>query len=273
MSTSQPALIMLPGLCCDAWFFRLQAQAFARCRDGSPRHVIVPEWISHVDVRDGTGALQRVAGRLATAWHEAGLDGAIVVGHSLGGIVATLACSAGRFTPHSLLLLDASVPTPPERRPFLAEMSARMLACVDPDPELQCGRVGSLMREYVLDHLVSPHDDRDTIDQIIDRMRSADPHRCGLLLQSCAIIDLSTALRRVPNRVAAIAADPPRLPVELFRAIRPTAEVMGIPHVGHFVQLLAAPTVNAAIACLMDDAPLRGGGLMPISGAGAAASA
>jgi len=272
-TTANPPLILLPGVCCDAWFFRHQAQAFARCRDGTPRHVIVPEWIAHVDLRDGTGCLQRVAARLASAWHEAGLDGAIVVGHSMGGVIGTLACGLGRFQAHSLLLLDTAIPVPASRRPFLQEMGTRMTACANADATAQREALGRLMHEYVTQHLASTNDDRDTLDQIIDRTAGADPERSGLLLQACAAIDLTPALQRVPCRISALAADPSRLPIDLFRAARPGAEVLQIHGIGHFVQVLAPQTINAAIACLLDDAPLRGAGMMPIAATGVAATA
>lgn len=265
-------LILLPGICCDGWFFRLQAQAFARRRDGSPRHVIVPEWIAHVDPRDGTGCLQRVAARLSSAWHEAGLDGALVVGHSMGGIVGTVACATGRFKAGALLLLDASIPVPAERRPFLVEMGSRLTACANADAAAQRHSLESVARDYVLQHLASPQDDRDTLDQVIEHMAGGDPVRCGTLLKAAAVIDLAAPLRRVECRVSAIAADPSRLPVEQFRAARPLSEVLQIRSVGHFVQLLAAPAVNAAITCMLDDSPLRGAGLEPVAACGAVAT-
>ncbi len=268
MSTADAPLILLPGTCCDAWFFRLQAQAFSRRRDGSPRHVIVPDWIAHVDPRDGTGSLQRVAARLATAWHDADLDGAVVVGHSLGGIVGTVACSTGRFKPGALLLLDSAIPIPRERRPFLVELGTRMAACADPDPSVQRERLRPLIRDYVLQQLAAPTDDRDTLDEVIEHMTGGDPLRGGTLLKAAASVDLTIPLRRVDTRVSAIAADPARLPVDLFRACRPNAEVLQIRSVGHFIQLLAADTVNAAIACILDGSPLRGAGLEPLAVAG-----
>lgn len=258
-------LILLPGTCCDAWFFRLQAQAFVKLRNGSPRHVIAPDWIAHVDPRDGTGALQRVAGRLSTAWHDAGLDGALVVGHSMGGVVGMLACAAGRFKAGSLLLLDSAIPVPPERKPFLAELGARMAACADADPMKQREKLLPIVRDYVLQHLASPHDDGDQLDQIIEHMAGGDAERSGVALRSAAAVDLALALRRVECRVSAIAADPARLPIELFRAQRPHSEVLQVRSVGHFVQLLAPGAVSAAMLCMLDDSPLRGAGLEPVA--------
>lgn len=258
-------LIMLPGNCCDGWFFRHQAHAFARKSNGTPRHVIVPEWIAHVDPRDGTGALQRLAGRLSSAWHEAGLDGAVVIGHSMGGFIATLACSVGRFQPSAVLILDSSLPVAPERRPFLREMGVRMQACADPDPAVRQTRMIALMREYVLHHLSSPSDDRDVLDEVIDRMSNADPVRNGVLLQAGAAIDMISALRRTPGRIAVLVADPPRTPIDLVASTRPDAEIAQLMHVGHFMQLLAPEPVNTAIACVMRGEPLRGAGMEPIT--------
>lgn len=258
-------IIMLPGICCDGWFFRHQSHAFARRSDGSPRHVIVPEWIAHVDPRDGTGALPRLAGRLSTAWHEAGLDGAIVVGHSMGGLIATLACAVGRFQPSAVLLLDASIPTSPERRPFLREMGARMQACADPDPAVRQERMIVLLREYVLQHLASPTDDRHLLETAIERMANADPVRSGVLLQAAAAVDTTTALKRVPGRVAALAADPARMPIDLFLSVRPDAEVAQLPGIGHFLSILAPEPVNTAIACVLHGRPLRGAGMESVA--------
>jgi len=257
-------LILLPGSCSDGWFFRHQAHAFARCRNGSPRHVVVPEWIVHADPRDGTGALQRLAGRLGTAWHEAGLDGAVVVGHSLGGFIAALACSTGRFQASAVLVLDASLPVPPERRPFLREMGIRMQACFDPEPALRHERMIDLLREYVLLHLSNPGDDRGALDEIIERMAAADPTLNGVLLQAAAAIDVAPALKRLPGRIAALVADPSRTPIELLLSVRPDAEVAQLRGVGHFLQLLAPEPVNTAIACMLRGEPLRGAGMESI---------
>lgn len=258
-------LIMLPGLCCDGWFFRQQAQAFARKSDGTPRHVIVPDWIAHVDPRDGTGALQRLAVRLSTAWHEAGLDGAVVVGHSMGGFIASFACGIGRFQPSAVLILDSSLPVPPDRRPFLRELGLRMQACADGDPNVRRERMTDVLREYVLQHLASPADDRSELEEIIVRMAAADPLRCGVLLQAASVIDVTPSLKRIPGRIVALAGNPPRIPIEHFLAARPDAELFQLPSVGHFLQVLAPEPVNTAIACVLRGQALRGAGMAPLS--------
>lgn len=257
-------IIMLPGLCCDGWFLRHQARAFARRRNGQPRHVIIPEWIMHVDPRDGTGALRRLAGRLSTAWHDGGLDGAVVIGHSLGGFIAALACAAGRFVPSAVLFIDASLPVPLDRRPFLREMGERMQGCADPDPIVQQTRLTELLRDYVLQHLAGPRDDRAVIDEVIERMSRADAVRNGVLLQAAAVIDAAPLLARLPGRVAAMAATPARMPVEAFIAARADADIVQVPKAGHFLPLLAAEEVNAAIACMLEGRALRGAGMEPV---------
>jgi len=254
-------LIMLPGICCDGWFFRHQAHAFSKCGDGSPRHVIVPDWAAHVDPRDGTGALQRLAGRLSTAWHEARLDGAVVVGHSMGGTIAALACGTGRFQPSALLLLDSSTPVPPDRRPFLREMGQRIQACANSDAAARRTRMGEVLREYVFQHLASPADDRGALEEIVERMSAADPERNGVLLQAASVIDVTSSLKRVPGRVVALAGDPSRIPIDLFLAARPDADIAQLPRVGHFLQVLAPEPVNTAIACVLRGEPLRGAGM------------
>jgi len=190
----------------------------------------------------------------------------------MGGIIGALACAAGRFKPGSLLLLDSAIPVAAERRPFLAELGARMLACADADAMKQRQALERLSRDYVLQHLASPHDDRDTLDQIIEHMAGGDASRCGSIFKAASVVDFAPALRRIDARVSAIAADPARLPIDGFRACRPTSEVMQIRRVGHFVQLLAPSTVNAAILCMLDGSPLRGAGLEPVTAAAAAAT-
>ncbi|MBX3354407.1 MAG: alpha/beta hydrolase [Phycisphaeraceae bacterium] len=257
-------LILLPGVCCDAWFFRHQAQAFARTQNGTPRHVIVPEWIAHVDPRDGTGAMRRLAARLSTAWHEAGLDGSIVVGHSMGGFIATLACATGRFRPGGLLIIDSSLPVPADRRTALLELGARVIGCDDPDPTERLSRMESVIGNFVRSQLTGASDDREIIDEIVERMSRADPQRNGIMLQSAAALDIVPSLERVPGRVAALAAEPGRLPIELFQAARPDAEVALLHDVGHFLPIFAAEQVNTAIACMLGGRPLRGAGMEPV---------
>ena len=260
-------LILISGLCCDGWFFWPQVARFNRLADGRPRHVVAPDWVMHADPQDGTGALPRLAARLASAWHRGGLDGALVVGHSLGGLLATLVAANGGFRPAGLLLIDAMVPIVEDRKPALRDLATRIRGAANPDQGKQRERMGGVLRDYVFQHLSSGTDDRAVLAAIVDRMSAADPFRNALLVESALVVDFAAALKQVPGRVAGLAAEPARLPTDRLLQIRPDAAVAQVKGAGHFLTLLAPEAVNAAIQAMMESAPISGPGLVPLAAA------
>lgn len=242
---SSPSVVFLHGWCgqpdeLEAW------------RDLLPERLLAPAWmpapgtLDPADWRAAPGpgmdaAMLRFAdvllARLRTTILAAGFEGSVLIGHSMGGAMALLLAADPALAAAGLVLIDSSVPMPPQRR---AEGTARMAHWLERVQReglaaAQCAWVTSMperTRPYF-----HPNDQGPLRQQVERRMAQAPVLEAAAALGGAVQWDVDAALQAVRCPILALAADPARLPLNAFRAARPDAQLVHRAGCGHFLHL------------------------------------
>jgi pimeloyl-ACP methyl ester carboxylesterase len=165
---------------------------------------------------------------------DAGFDRPIVIGHSLGGVVA-LACAARPGAVRAAVMIDPAPITNEPIKAFLAQ--AADSAAADDDASYRAGFVGGMFLPS----------DEVRREEIIAGMTSLPPAIAGAALRGIAEFDGTAALGAVDVPLLSIGAAMPTNAVDDFRAACPTITIGQTVGAGHFNQLEVPDQVNAMI--------------------------
>lgn len=217
-------LVFVHGWCCDATLLAPLAEHF------TPRHrVLLPELPAHgqdprepepVTIADYAADITRVC-------RGAGLDRPVLVGHSMGGLVALQALADAGSGPDGYagaVLLDPAPIANARARQFWA--SAAQQVGTDTD--------GSWRRRFV-DGLFLPH---DTVgrDEVAAVMSGANPRSAAVAAQAMADYDGAAALARLTGPVLVLHAATVERGLERHvsdRALLTTGQTVGAGHFHH----------------------------------------
>ena len=229
----EPGMVFVHGWCCDHSFFQPQVEHFAR------RHRVVT-----VD-RRGHGASDKPAGvyhpdvfAADTAWliEQLGLDRPVVVGHSMGGVVALRLAHLFPESLSALIALDAGWVLPAAFDEVGPAVSAG-LTRADYADQLRA----------VMGAMFGEHDDPDRRRRFLDTMASA---RQDIMhsewQQTIENTDTETPLAHLQVPTLYIAADNPLADLERLRTYEQVSigQTVGS---GHFHQFEVPDQVNGMI--------------------------
>ena len=248
-----PAVILVHGWCCDRSFLDPQREYL---RHGHT--VVALDLRGHGESEAAAGdayAIGDFADDVAAVVAETGLESPVVIGHSMGALVA-LECAA-RGLAGGVVLLD-SAPLLDERGKSYFRRSAEVVA-EDHD--------GAWRRAFV-DRLFLPTD-RVRRDDVRERMPRTPVIVAAAAMRGMGEYDAAEALRHTRAPVLAVAAAKGE-DLHPVREVCPglvTGQTVGA---GHFHQLEVPDQVNAMIARFLDihglggiGAPERGTGIRP----------
>ncbi|HZP10469.1 alpha/beta hydrolase [Methyloceanibacter sp.] len=236
MGAKRP-LLFVHGWCCDHSFFAPQFAHFAQ-----QGHRVVA-----VDLR-GHGAsekprqdytMQLFADDLAFVVRELGLEEPVVIGHSMGGVVAFAFAARHAELPSAIVTIDAGL-TPPQT------VGSALAKFID-------GLRGPGYRKVIGDYadavLFLPTDDAERRARILSIMTRAPQHVMISALQGGHAYDADEAKGRLIAPMLYIAADewPPRADIARLRALVPRFYFGQVVGSGHFCQLEVPEQVNAMI--------------------------
>jgi pimeloyl-ACP methyl ester carboxylesterase len=229
-----PPLVFVHGVACHRDFWGPQISRFA------PEHRVVA-----VDLR-GHGeseapkqpyTIQVFADDLAWLCAQLDIERPVVVGHSLGGLIALELAGAHPERPGAVVLID-SVLLPGVKRPDVVRQLVRDLR--GPDP-------ATALRAY-FEGFFAPHDDQARKQWILDQAVRTPPHvTSSVWEESLAGWDDAEALRRCRVPVLYIDAGTPN--ADLARASELCARMVVGKTVGsgHFSELEVPGQVNAML--------------------------
>lgn len=244
-----PAVILVHGWCCDHSYFAPQREHFAR-----RGHRVVA-----VDLR-GHGAsdrpvqpypMQGFADDVAWLARRLGIGKAIVLGHSMGGIVAY--DLAGRYPDlvSAVVMIDAAVVRPAASRNAITGLIE----------QLKLPDYGGVISRYVDAALMLPSDDPGRRRTILADMARATQHVAVAAMEGLRDFDPDPLEGAIVAPSLYIAADemPPRSDIARLRELVPQLIFGQTVGSGHFCQLEVPDQVNAMIDRFLAIQPVKAG--------------
>ena len=229
-------LVFVHGWCCDHTYFAPQFEHFRR------KHRVVA-----VDLR-GHGqsdkpyqsyTMEAFADDVAWMCDQLGIEKPVMIGHSMGGIVAfDLACRYPTL-PSAIVMLDAAVVLPARARaaaPHLIE-------------GLRGPGYREVQRQYVANSLFIPTDDQQRKERILEDMSSAPQHMMVSAMESLRDYDAAAVAEGcvVPALYIAANEPQPRTDMDRFHELVPRLMDGKTVGSGHFCQLEVPEQVNPMI--------------------------
>lgn len=231
-----------------------------------PERLLAPSWMpapGSIDLsgwpdRSGTAMAEAMAGVAGTIHRQvrqailgAGFQGALLIGHSMGGAMAALLAADPEIAASGLVLLDSSVPMPPLRRADTLERMGGWIARA-----VRSGRSATQLawvhdQPARTDHFFHPNDQGPDRRRIERRMAHAPAVEAAATLGGYVQWPTDAALQRLSCPILAFAADPARLPVAALRQARPDARIAATPGCGHFQHVFAAEQIGAELLRLI----------------------
>ena len=232
-----PALLLLPGLLCDAEVWSAQASA-----SSGERPVLVAEY----GLDDDLATMARTALAQADA---AGLGPLAVVGHSMGGRVAMELWRLAPQCLRGLALMDTAWHPLPEGESGAAERAGR-------ERLMALGReqgMAAMARDWVRGMVHPRRLDTPLMDAVVAMLARRSPaHQAAQVKALLQRPDASAVLRTVtvPTLLLTGAQDgwsPPGRHDEMAAMVRGPATRVDVPDCGHMAPMEAPEAVNAAL--------------------------
>jgi len=229
-------IVLIHGWCCDHTYFAPQFEHFA----GLGHTLLSVDLRGHgmSDKPDCDYTMRLFADDVAWMCGELGIAKPVLVGHSMGGIVAFEL--AGRYPglPSALAMLDAAVALPAAARariePFLQSLGG-------PDYRAALG-------DYVASALFLPTDDAGLEARILAAMEQTPRHVMISAFEGLRDYDPGPAAASLRAPALYISADEtPRSDMARLRALVPSLREGRTVGSGHFCQLEVPDQVNAMI--------------------------
>lgn len=229
-------VVLLHGWCCDRSFLAPQADHFAR----KGHRVVSLDFRGHG--RSGKPDQPYPIGGFAddVAWlcDALNLVGPIVVGHSMGGIVAYDLAARWPALPSAIAMLDSAVVLPEATRAAVASEAARLRA---PDYAAELRRV--MEAAFFL-----ATDDGARKEHLLAIMTATPQHVMVAAYAGLGQYDAATAGRvTVPSLYVAANEPSPRSDMDRLRALLPGLLYGQTVGSGHFCQLEVPEQVNAML--------------------------
>lgn len=231
-----PPLVFVPGWCCDRTLFAPQVDHFRRTHR-----------VAALDLR-GCGAspvaddgydIPAQAADVAALCDDLGLERAVIVGHSLGGMIG-LELAAARPE-----LVGAVIGVDPGPIDPLPDVRARFSALA----EAIEGESGAETRRRYVEDLFLPTDDAGARQHTLDVMCSVPARVAAAVLRGAVEWDGVAALRACAAPILVVSSQPAgsNAPERLL-ALKPEVQVGITFGSGHFNQLVVPEQVNSMIA-------------------------
>lgn len=248
-------LVFIHGWCCDRTHFAPQVAYFAALGHA----VLAVDLRGHgeSDAPEGDYAMRTFADDVAWVCGELGVNGAVVVGHSMGGIVAFDLAVRHPELAAGVVMMDSAVVRPEASRANLPAFIERLKG---PD-------YIAAVEEYVNRVLFQPTDDPARKAHILAAMAKAQRHVIVGALQGMydwdAVAELSG--RMLPPSLFIANSGKPLSDLARFYALVPNLMYGQVVGSGHFCTLEVPDQVNAMLARFLKLLPSADGAHAPSS--------
>jgi pimeloyl-ACP methyl ester carboxylesterase len=234
-----PALVLLHGIACDHTHFGPQIDHFAR------RHrVVAADLRGHgsSDAPEGVYSTELLADDVAWLIDRLSLGRPVVVGHSLGGVVALALAARHPDLPEAIVALDSPLIPPPERQAQMEDFFERLRGA---GYEEEVGRYFS--------GLFGENDDPARRRRIVERATGAPRHAVTSAWEQGAL-HFDTPAAALACRVPFLYVDAgtPNAQLDRLGELCPALTLGRTVGAGHFHQLEVPDQVNAMLERFLD---------------------
>jgi pimeloyl-ACP methyl ester carboxylesterase len=232
LGAGDPALVFIHGWCCDRSYFAPQVDHFS-----ASHRVVAVDQRGHgktPPADDGDYSVAAFAGDAAELIRTLGLDRPVVVGHSLGGVVALALAASQPDLVRGVVMVD----------PAPIVMSNEMKAMF--------GQIASLVatvdgRKAFVAGMFAPMDDQARKEQIVAGMSSMPDDVAVAAVAGLGQFDGPAALRTIRCPIATIGSISPTNTQAQLQEHCPHLLVAQTLGAGHFNQLEVPDQVNTMI--------------------------
>lgn len=234
---AQP-IVFIHGWCCDHTFFQPQAAYFAALG----HHIISPDLRGHgqSDKPEQSYPITAFSDDLVWMCRELNVIRPILIGHSMGGIIAfDIAMRYPDFSA-AIVMLDAAIVLPDAAR---AAVPAFLESLEGPAP-------ANALRDFVGSVFFIPTDDPDRKRRILDVMANAPQYVMVSAYRGLADYNAETTPSRVAVPSLYIVADEPSARTDMARLQKliPDLNIGRTVGSGHFCQLEVPDQINAMLS-------------------------
>lgn len=229
-------IVLIHGWCCDRTYFTPQFEHLA----AAGHTVLALDLRGHgeSDAPEGDYSMPSLAGDVAWLAAEAGLERPVVVGHSMGGVVAFELAYLSPGLPAAIVMIDSPVARPAASR---AAMPAFLEKLEGPDYR-------EAIAGYVREALFLPTDDARRCEAIVERMVATERHVIVAAFAGMRDFDPDAARSRIALPSLYIAADDrPLSDLPHLFGLAPEMLFGQTVGSGHFCQLEVPDQVNAML--------------------------
>jgi pimeloyl-ACP methyl ester carboxylesterase len=242
--SGDPPFVLVHGWTCDHTYFAPQAEHFRR-----DHRVVAVDLRGHgeSDKPEQDYTMAGFAGDLAWLCGELELRRPVVVGHSMGGVIALEMAARHPGAIGAVVAVDSPILPPQWVRDLIDGVV----------PELKGPEFRDASRAFVGQALFLPTDDEQRKVQIVEHMSSAPQHVMASAMVNIFAWDSAAAAAACKVPTLLINATVPLAEVERFKEHCPQLVVGQTVGAGHFNQLEVPEQVNAMIERFMITSGLR----------------
>jgi len=229
-------IVMLHGFCGDPEIFYHQKKFFSE----KTIPTYTPNWFSRFknNLNSKAPLIPQVVHTLHDDLDESHINKPLLVGHSMGGVIALVAAHQYPESFSGIIFLDSSLTPTPEKKTLYEKLYNDFLNCSDK----------SIFIERLFDKvLFLPSDDLKVKADIIDQAkRQTDPLWFRILAQAVNT-DFKNLLEILNIPALFIGSQEPFSDTAKIKALNPKIKIKTIDHSGHFMMCLAPQAVNKNI--------------------------
>lgn len=232
--TGVPPMLLVHGWTCDHTYMAPQFDYFHHTR-----RVVAVDLRGHgqSDKPQQAYTMHTFADDLVWVCDQLGIRKPVIVGHSMGGVIAVELAVSVPGLPAAVVTLDSPLVPPQALSDTVAPVQQALWG-----PNYR-----EVQRQFVSDFMFLPTDDPQRKAQIVATMSSSPQHVMASAFENVLRCDTAAALAQCPVPLLVLLAAQPLSDVARLRELNPRVVIGQTVGAGHFHQLEVPEQVNAMI--------------------------